>query len=82
MKTNTKQVLNNWIESMFQRELALNKLLETEVNMLNSLLNNRNDSMDVLKFQNKITSLMDCFCNTSTLQIQNFELIIYKRHLL
>ncbi len=82
MKTTKKQVLNNWIESMFQRELALNKLLETELNMLTSLLNNRNDSIDVLKIQNKIVSLMDCLCNTSTLQINNFESLVYKRHLL
>ncbi|MED0968607.1 hypothetical protein [Bacillus paramycoides] len=82
MKINKKQVLNNWIESMLQRELALNKLLETEVNMLTYLLNNENDSIDVLKIQDKIVSLMDCLCNTSTLQINNFEMIVNKRHLL
>ncbi|PFV87618.1 hypothetical protein COL21_28490 [Bacillus thuringiensis] len=76
------ELLINCIESMYQRESALNKLLEVEMNMLSLLLDTENQSNDILKVQNKIVGLMVCINNSNTLFLDNFESIIYRHHLI
>ncbi|PFI81503.1 hypothetical protein COI83_14140 [Bacillus cereus] len=74
------ELLMNCIESMYQRESAFNKLLEAELNMLSSLLDTENRSIDILKIQNNIVSLMTCIYNSNTLFIDTFESIIYRHY--
>ncbi|MBK5491852.1 hypothetical protein [Bacillus sp. TH13] len=76
------ELLTGWVESMLQREVALNKLLEAEINMLNFLLDAENQTNDILNFQSKIVSLMNCIYNSNTILVNNFESIIYRYHLL
>lgn len=78
----TNELLINCIESMYQRESALNKLLEVELNMLSLLLDTENQSNDILKVQNKILGLMACINNSNTLFLDTFESIIYRHHLI
>ncbi|WP_242312086.1 hypothetical protein [Bacillus cereus group sp. BfR-BA-01331] len=78
----TNELLINCIESMYQRESALNKLLEVEMNMLSLLLDTENQSNDILKVQNKIVGLMACINNSNTLFLDNFESTIYRHHLI
>ncbi|WP_459501292.1 hypothetical protein [Bacillus sp. C1] len=81
MEYNT-ELLTSWIESMLQREIAFNKLLEIEVDMVNSLLDVENQMNDILDFQNTVVSSMDCICNSNTMLVNAFESIIYKYHLM
>ncbi|PGK33494.1 hypothetical protein CN907_25490 [Bacillus anthracis] len=76
----TSELLINCIECMYQRESALNNLLEAELNMLSSLLDTENQSNDILKVQNNIVSLMTCICNSNTLFLDTFESIIYRHY--
>ncbi|WP_242784700.1 hypothetical protein [Bacillus cereus] len=80
MNQNTK-IVTTWMDNMLEREIAINKLLEAEVTMLNSLLNTENETTDILTFQNLTISLMGCLYNTNTMSINTLELIIHRNYL-
>lgn len=76
------QILTIWIDNMMEREVAINKLLEAEITMLNSLLNTENTITDILLFQNLTISLLGYFYNINTISVNTLEFMIYRNHLM
>lgn len=75
------QILVTWMDNMLNREMAINKLLEAEITMLNALLNTEIETTNIITFQNLIISLLECLYNTNTISINNLELIIHRNYL-
>lgn len=76
------ELLTSWVNNMLERELAINKLLESEIDMLDHFISMENNINNIVNFQDRTISVIDRLCSTNTFFIDNIESIIHMNYLM